>query len=122
MAKKRAAKKRTAKKASAKKPAAKKAGKKKPAARKSAKTTKRAAAAKRTTHRSKSGKKMYAKRSATGSFKDIQSYKRAHGQDVGRDSAAERAMGGMTQAETSPPAVTEASLNAPWTAPVTPGT
>lgn len=45
----------------------------------------------RTTQRSKSGRKLYAKRSKTGQYKDIQSYKRAHGQDVKRSSAAERA-------------------------------
>jgi len=46
-------------------------------------------ATKRTTHRSKSGKKLYAKRSAKGRFTDIQTYKRAHGQDVKRRSKAE---------------------------------
>ena len=45
----------------------------------------------RTTHRSKSGRKLYAKRSKTGQFEDVQSYKRAHGSDVKRSSAAERA-------------------------------
>jgi hypothetical protein len=44
----------------------------------------------RTTHRSKSGKKLYAKRSKTGQFTDIQSYKRAHGQDIKRKSKAEK--------------------------------
>jgi hypothetical protein len=44
----------------------------------------------RTTHRSKSGKKLYAKRSKTGRFTDIQGYKRAHGSDVQRSSAGER--------------------------------
>jgi hypothetical protein len=48
-------------------------------------------ASKRTTHRSKSGKKVYAVRAKTGRFKDVQSYKRAHGQDVRRRSQAERA-------------------------------
>jgi len=42
--------------------------------------------AKRTTHRSVSGKKLYAVRDAKGRFKDIQSYARAHGQDVKRKS------------------------------------
>jgi hypothetical protein len=46
----------------------------------------------RTTHRSKSGTKLYAKRSKGGQFEDIQTYKRAHGQDVKRSSAAERAV------------------------------
>lgn len=40
----------------------------------------------RTTHRSASGKKLYAVRDAKGRFKDIQSYARAHGQDVKRKS------------------------------------
>jgi len=39
---------------------------------------------KRTTHRSASGKKLYAVRDAKGRFKDIQTFKRAHGQDVKR--------------------------------------
>ena len=45
----------------------------------------------RTTHRSKTSKKLYAVRGKQGKFKDIQSYKRAHGQDVKRKSKAERA-------------------------------
>lgn len=45
----------------------------------------------RTTHRSKTGTKLYAVRNADGTFKDIQTYKRAHGQDVKRSSKAERA-------------------------------
>jgi len=45
--------------------------------------------AKRTTHRSRSGKKLYAVRDASGRFKDIQTYERAHGQDLKRKSAAE---------------------------------
>ena len=47
-------------------------------------------AGKRTTHRGKSGKKLYAVRDKKGKFKDIQSYKRAQGQDVKRRSKAER--------------------------------
>ena len=39
---------------------------------------------KRTTHKSSSGKKLYAVRDAKGRFKDIQTFKRAHGQDVKR--------------------------------------
>jgi hypothetical protein len=46
--------------------------------------------AKRTTHRSSTGRKLYAVRDSEGKFKDIQSYKRAHGQDVKRSSKAER--------------------------------
>ncbi len=44
----------------------------------------------RTTHRSSSGKKLYAVRNKKGQFKDIQSYKRAHGQDVRRKSKKEK--------------------------------
>jgi hypothetical protein len=44
----------------------------------------------RTTNRSKSGTKLYAKRKKAGEFTDIQTYKRAHGSDVKRKSAAER--------------------------------
>lgn len=47
--------------------------------------------AKRTTLRSRSGKKLYAVRDKKGKFEDIQSYKRAHGQDIKRSSKAERA-------------------------------
>jgi hypothetical protein len=46
---------------------------------------------KRTTHRSVSGTKLYAVRDAQGRFKDIQTYKRAHGQDIKRGSKAEQA-------------------------------
>lgn len=49
------------------------------------------AAKKRTTLRSKTGKKLYAKRDATGEFEDIQSYKRAQGSDIKRVSKAETA-------------------------------
>ena len=49
-----------------------------------------AAKAKRTTLRSSGGKKLYAVRDSKGKFKNIQSYKRAHGQDVKRSSEAER--------------------------------
>ena len=43
----------------------------------------------RTTHRSISGTKLYAVRDAQGRFKDIQTYKRAHGQGIKRRSKAE---------------------------------
>lgn len=46
-------------------------------------------AAKRTTHRTTSGKKVYAVRDKSGKFKDIQSYKKAHGADVKRRSKKE---------------------------------
>ena len=48
------------------------------------------AMAKRTTHRSKSGTKLYAVRDSKGRFKDIQTYKRAHGQDIKRKSKKEK--------------------------------
>jgi hypothetical protein len=43
----------------------------------------------RTTHRSVSGTKLYAVHDAQGRFKDIQTYKRAHGQDIKRKSKVE---------------------------------
>ena len=43
----------------------------------------------RTTHRSSKGTKLYAVRDADGQFKDIQTYKRAHGADIKRKSKAE---------------------------------
>jgi hypothetical protein len=43
----------------------------------------------RTTHRSVSGTKLYAVRDAKGRFKDIQTYKRAHGSDVKRKATRE---------------------------------
>ncbi|HJZ32809.1 MAG TPA: hypothetical protein VKF35_16950 [Hyphomicrobiaceae bacterium] len=45
--------------------------------------------AKRTTHRSSKGTKLYAVRDKKGQFKDIQTYKRAHSQDLKRTSQAE---------------------------------
>jgi hypothetical protein len=47
--------------------------------------------ASRTTHRSSTGTKLYAVRKKDGTFSDIQTYKRAHGQDVKRTSKAETA-------------------------------
>jgi hypothetical protein len=49
-----------------------------------------AAKAKRTTLRSSAGKKLYAVRDAKGRFKDVQSYQRAHSQDLKRSSKAEK--------------------------------
>jgi hypothetical protein len=49
------------------------------------------AKAKRTTLRSSKGTKLYAVRTKTGQFKDIQSYKKAHGADIKRASKAEGA-------------------------------
>ena len=50
-----------------------------------------AVAAKRTTHRSTAGKKLYSVRKKDGSFEDIQTYERAHGQDIKRVAKAEKA-------------------------------
>ena len=43
----------------------------------------------RTTHRSTTGTKLYAVRDTEGQFKDIQTFKRAHGADIKRSSVAE---------------------------------
>ena len=48
-------------------------------------------ATRRTTLRSRSGKKLYAVRNADGSFKDIQTYQRAHAADLRQTSKAEAA-------------------------------
>ena len=55
------------------------------------KTKAKAKTSRRTTHRSAKGTKLYAVRAADGTFKDIQTYKRAHGADVKRKSGAETA-------------------------------
>jgi hypothetical protein len=47
------------------------------------------AKARRTTHRSKTGKKLYAVRDASGRFKDIQTYERAHRGDLARTAKGE---------------------------------
>ena len=49
------------------------------------------AAMKRTTMYSTGGKKLYAVRAADGTFKDIQTYQRAHAADMRQQSAAEAA-------------------------------
>jgi len=48
------------------------------------------AKASRTTHRSASGKKLYAVRDATGKFKDIQTFEKAHERDIKKKSSAEK--------------------------------
>jgi hypothetical protein len=48
-------------------------------------------AEKRTTLRSRAGTKLYVKRSKTGQFTDIQTYKRAHGSDIKRRAKSESA-------------------------------
>jgi hypothetical protein len=47
-------------------------------------------ATRRTTHRSVAGKKLYTVRDAKGRFVDIQTYERAHRQDIKRKSKAEQ--------------------------------
>jgi hypothetical protein len=44
----------------------------------------------RTTHRSVAGKKLYAVRDASGRFKDIQTYERAHRADIKRRAKKEK--------------------------------
>ena len=48
-------------------------------------------ATKRTTLRSSAGKKLYAVRNADGTFKDIQTYERAHKADLAKKSKSEKA-------------------------------
>jgi hypothetical protein len=45
--------------------------------------------ARRTTHRSTTGTKLYAVRDVKGRFKDIQTFKKAHGADIKRSAAKE---------------------------------
>jgi hypothetical protein len=47
------------------------------------------AKARRTTHRSSKGKKLYAVRDASGQFKDIQTYERAHRADLAKTAKSE---------------------------------
>lgn len=91
----------------AKKKAKKKASKKvaKKAAKKSTKKTAKKTAkkkARRTVLYSSKGKKLYAVRSASGQFKDIQQYSRAHAADIRRNSAAEAAANAPATSETAP--------------------
>jgi len=46
--------------------------------------------ARRTTHPSSTGTKLYAVRDAQDRFKDMQTYKRAHGQDIKRRAKGEK--------------------------------
>jgi hypothetical protein len=46
--------------------------------------------ARRTTHRSSTGTKLYAVGAAQDRFKDMQTYKRAHGQDIKRRAKGEK--------------------------------
>ena len=58
------------------------------------------AKARRTTHRSSKGTKLYAVRDASGQFKDIQTYERAHRADLAKTSAAENAAKKKTKKKT----------------------
>ena len=60
------------------------------------------APSKRTTMRSSKGTKLYAVRNADGTFKDIQTYKRAHGADIKRKSKAETAAAAKKPAKKAP--------------------
>ena len=64
---------------------------------------------KRTVMRSSKGKKLYAVRDASGRFKDIQSYKKAHAMDIKRKSKAEAA---KTKARAKPKAKAKAAPKA----------
>ena len=55
--------------------------------------------AKRTTMRSSKSTKLYAVRDKKGQFEDIQTYKRAHGQDIKRKSKAEKAKKGRKKSK-----------------------
>jgi hypothetical protein len=67
------------------------AAKKKAAKKKTVKKAAKKKAGKRTTLRSSSGKKLYAVRDASGKFKDIQTYARAHAADLRKKSKKEAA-------------------------------
>ncbi len=56
----------------------------------------------RTTHRSVSGTRLYAIRDSHGRFKDIQTYRRAHGQDMKRMSKKEKSTGSAGTNNTGP--------------------
>lgn len=58
-------------------------------------------ATRRTTMRSSAGKKLYAVRNADGTFKDIQTYERAHRADLARKSGAEKAVAKKAAAKKS---------------------
>jgi hypothetical protein len=80
-----------------------KAKSKKKGAKKAKKAKKKKA--RRTVMYSSKGKKLYAKRDASGKFKDIQSYQRAHSMDMKRSSKAEET------AEAAAPAPTGTTNN-----------
>ena len=59
------------------------------------------AKARRTTHRSSKGTKLYAVRDASGKFKDIQTYERAHRADLAKTSKTEKAARKKTGSKTA---------------------
>ena len=61
-------------------------------------------AMKRTTMRSGAGKKLYAVRAADGTFKDIQTYERAHRADMAKKSTAEKKTAAKKAAKKKSPA------------------
>jgi ferric-dicitrate binding protein FerR (iron transport regulator) len=61
-------------------------------------------AMRRTTMYSGAGKKLYAVRAADGTFKDIQTYERAHRADMAHKSAAEKATAVRKSAKKKAPA------------------
>ena len=62
------------------------------------------AARKRTTMYSSAGKKLYAVRNTDGTFKDIQTYQRAHRADMAHKSAAEKTAARKAAAKKKSPA------------------
>jgi len=62
------------------------------------------AARRRTTMYSSAGKKLYAVRAADGTFKDIQTYERAHRADMAHKSAAEKTAARKAAAKKKSPA------------------
>jgi len=61
-------------------------------------------AMRRTTMYSSAGKKLYAVRAADGTFKDIQTYERAHRADMAHKSAAEKTAAKKAAAKKKSPA------------------
>ena len=70
-------------------------------------------AIRRTTMYSSGGKKLYAVRNADGSFKDIQTYERAHRADLAKKSAAEKEADARKAAKKKSPARKAAKKKTP---------
>jgi hypothetical protein len=66
----------------------------------------------RTTMYSGAGKKLYAVRAADGTFKDIQTYERAHRADMAHTSAAEKKTAGARKAAVKKAPARKAAKNA----------